>query len=101
MKLNPFKYLKDRSNLFMSKNPRKKWEFIRDINANSLQYVGCEIMKPDYSSSWKTMVPIYLGLNYMVSMSYALYHYRSNPLKAMQNAINAIAGVDCSDMSQR
>lgn len=85
LKFDPIRYFGDFKQKFMLKTPREKWELVRDINASSLQFVGCEMMLKDYKLSWRSVIPGYLGLNYVISMLYALYYYRSNPLKAMQS----------------
>lgn len=87
LQFNPIGYFKSIKQKYMLKTPCEKWELIRVISASSLQFVGCEMMNKDYKLSVRSMIPGYLGLNYVLSMLYALYYYQSknNPLKAMQS----------------
>lgn len=70
---------------YSSKTPLQKWQFIRSINIFILSFVGCGIMDSRFKLNLNSAIPSFLGTNYFGLMFYTLYHYRYEPLKALQS----------------
>lgn len=70
---------------YLAKSPLDKWLFIRKINIFLLQLVGAQLMEADYKLNFKTLIPLYLMLNYLSLLTYTLFYYRHTPFRALQS----------------
>lgn len=67
----------------MALNPYEKWYFLRDIHAHMVKLVGCETMESDYRISIRTLIPIYVEVNYVTLLTYTLIYYRHDLFHAL------------------
>lgn len=67
----------------MEKNPYEKYYFVRDIHATLLNLVGVDIADENYKMNVRTLIPIYVEVNYLSLLVYTLIHYRNEPFKAL------------------
>lgn len=76
---------------YLSENPLEKWLYVRRFNVFLMKLIGVEFMEPDYKFNWKTLIPMYLGLNFFCLMLYTCYYFRDEPYKALQPT--AVTGI--------
>lgn len=77
------KYTKFKEN-FLLKSPYEKWLLIRNSSTFLLQFIGCNVMDPNFKRNIVTVVPALLALGYAISMFYTLFYYRDQPMRALQ-----------------
>lgn len=70
---------------YLAKSPLEKWLFIRKINIFLLQFIGAQFMEANYKLHFKTLIPLYLMLNYLSLLIYTLFYYRHTPFRAFQS----------------
>lgn len=78
-------YFRNLKKEYLLKNPREKWEFVRDVNIVPLSFLGFDFMSPNFELDWKAAIPVFVGLDYIISMFYAMFYYKNEPLRAMQS----------------
>lgn len=64
---------------YLEKTPYEKWLFVRNINVFMLGVVGCEVVEPNYKPNLKTLIPMYMQVNYFVLLAYTCYYYWDKP----------------------
>lgn len=68
---------------YMRKSPYEKWYFIRNIHATLVKLVGVDVMNDNFKVNIRTLIPIYVEVNYLCLLTYTLIYYRNEPFKAL------------------
>lgn len=67
----------------MEKNPYDKCQFVLDIHTTLVNIVGLHVVDKAYKMNVRTLIPIYVEVNYLSLLIYTLIHYRNEPFKAL------------------
>lgn len=75
--------LKTIKQTYMEKNPYDKCQFVYNFHANLVNLVGLHVVDRDYKMNARTLIPIYVEVNYLSLLIYTLIHYRNEPFMAL------------------
>lgn len=67
----------------MEKTPYEKWNFVRQFNVKVIKLIGVAVVEHDFKVTLRTLIPIYIELNFLCLLTYTLIHYRNEPFKAL------------------
>lgn len=67
----------------MEKSPYDKCRFVYDIHASLVNLVGLHVVDKNYKMNVRTLIPIYVEVNYLSLLIYTLIHYKNEPFKAL------------------
>lgn len=62
---------------YLSKNPKEKWTFLRNITASILNVLGCDFMQKNFKLTFKSFVPATCLFLNIVLLIYNAYYYRN------------------------
>lgn len=69
---------------YRGKSPLQKWNFFCEISGFVLKISGTNIFDPDFRITFITVICGMAGANFILSMVYTIYHYRSDFFTAIQ-----------------
>lgn len=72
-----YKVLKEE---YLSRSPRGKWEFVRNIGIFVLTLTGVPILDPTYEVYWYSFAPFVTCTDIFISFLYTVWYYRETPL---------------------
>ena len=81
---NFFNFFKKVKQNYLAKNPRQKWLYVRNLNALTVKFIGCQFMETNFKLRIESFIPMYLAVNYFTLLLYTLYYYRTEPFRALQ-----------------
>lgn len=65
---------------FLSRSPRGKWEFSRNIGIFVLTLTGVPVLDPNYKVSWYSYAPLLTCLDIFISFFYTIWYFIETPL---------------------
>lgn len=65
---------------FVSRSPRGKWEFVRNIGIFILTLTGVPILDPSYEVIWYSYAPGLTCLDIFISFFYTIWYFIETPL---------------------
>lgn len=79
-----FDYFKKIKENYLSKNPRQKWEVIRNFSAKVTNVIGCNFMDSFFQITLRSYISAILLLYALLMVVYLFYYYRNEPFKMLQ-----------------
>lgn len=65
---------------YLSRSPRGKWEFVRNIGIFVLKLTGVPVLDPNYELYWYSFAPMLCGINIFLSFCYTIWYYKETPI---------------------
>lgn len=82
-----YKRIKEKYNAiktdYLSRSPKGKWIFVRNIGIWVLTLTGVPVLDPNYKVTWYSFAPGFTCMNIFVSFFYTVWYYSDSPLKGI------------------